>query len=103
MAVIMETIFLFDMICLMAGISSVCRLIGRLPEDSADICVPDGSRTLSGRLSDANEPVIQSIFRPAARNGVSHRPRYRFNGGVTRRLLTNSIINKIKTDDYENI
>jgi hypothetical protein len=99
----METTFLFDMIRLMAGITAVFRLIGRLPESSADIRMPDGDRSVSGQLlPDTNEPVIQSIFRPAARNGVSRRPRYRFNGGVTRRLLTNSITNKNKTDHYEN-
>ncbi|MDR2139116.1 MAG: hypothetical protein LBP50_06180 [Tannerella sp.] len=70
----METTFLFDMICLMAGISAVCRLIGRLPESSADIRMPDGDRSVSGQLlPDANEPVIQPIFRPTARNGIQRR------------------------------
>jgi hypothetical protein len=62
---IMETTFLFDMICLMAGISAVFRLIGRLPESSADIRMPDGNRTVSGQLlPEANNPLFNRFSDP---------------------------------------
>ncbi|MDR2773903.1 MAG: hypothetical protein LBC19_04015, partial [Tannerella sp.] len=39
----------------------------------AYVRVPEGDESVSGRLPEAHEHVIQTLFRPTARNGIRRR------------------------------
>jgi hypothetical protein len=78
----MNFIFLYDMICLLAGIPAVFQLTGCLMASPAYVRVSEGDENVSGRLTETYEPVIQTLFRPTARNGTRHRLPNREAGAV---------------------
>jgi hypothetical protein len=68
-------LFLYCIICLTAGSAALFRAAGHWMVFPVCLRVPEEETTIHGRLPEENDPVIQKIFRPTARNGILCCPR----------------------------